>query len=136
MEKEIVLVKAHSGIPGNEYADFKAREAAYLGSLMNQRQTCTPAGIRQQFYSNRLTKQVKTWNRNALKGLTYVSQIKIRRRTGYTRSRPPRTICAVARNSARTRHTSDSAKKLGTEKAGRWNKPLKTKSGAARRTKC
>ena len=68
----ICMGEGTSGIPGSEYADYKAREAAYRGSLMNQRQTCTPAGIRQQFHTNRLTKQVKTWNRNALKGLTCV----------------------------------------------------------------
>ena len=71
-EKEIIWVKAHSGIPGNEYADFKAREAACIGSLTHQRQTCTPAGIRQQFHTNRFSKQVKTWNRSALIGLTYI----------------------------------------------------------------
>ena len=42
-EKEIAWVKAHCGIPGNEHADFKAKEAAFIGSSTHQRQTCTPA---------------------------------------------------------------------------------------------
>ena len=34
--------------------------------------TATTAGIRQEFFVNRITKPVKNWNRNALKGLTYL----------------------------------------------------------------
>ena len=63
---------AHSAIPGNEYADYKAKEAALIGSLTHQHQICTPAGIRQHFRTNRLTKQVRTCNWNALRALVYL----------------------------------------------------------------
>lgn len=56
-EKGIVWVKAASGIPGNEYADYKAKEVVFIGSLIHQRQIRTPASVRQQFHVHRLTKQ-------------------------------------------------------------------------------
>lgn len=46
--------------------------AAFMGSSTHQRQTCTPAGISQEFWANRLTKQVNSWNRNALKDLLWI----------------------------------------------------------------
>ena len=64
-------VKAHDGIPENEYADYKAKETGSIGRLLNQRQIATTAGIRATFHSNRLSKQLKTWDRNAVRGLTY-----------------------------------------------------------------
>ena len=71
-EKEIVWVKAHDGIPGNEYADYKAKETGSIGRLLNQRQIATPAGIRALFHSNRISEQVKIWDRNAIRSLTYL----------------------------------------------------------------
>ena len=71
-EKDIAWVKAHDGIPGNDYADYKAKETGSIGRLLNQRQTATPAGIRAIFRSNRISEQVRTWDRNAIGGLTYV----------------------------------------------------------------
>ena len=71
-EKEIAWVKAHDGIPGNEYADYKGKETGSIGRLLNQRQTAT-TGIRAIFHSNRISKQVKTWDRNSVRGLTYIT---------------------------------------------------------------
>ena len=84
-EREIAWVKGHSGIPGNGYAGYKAKEAPYIGSSTHQRQLCTPAGTRQEFHTSRLTKQVKAWNRNALQGLTYMETDKDHPRAGFTR---------------------------------------------------
>ena len=72
-EKEIAWVKAYDGIPGNEYAGDKAQETGSIGRLLNQRQTATPGGIRALFRSNRISTQVKTWDRNSLRGLTYIT---------------------------------------------------------------
>ena len=66
-DKEIVWVKGHSGIPENDYADFKSKEAAAIGSLTHERQTATTAGNRQEFCVNRMSKPVTHWNRKAFK---------------------------------------------------------------------
>ena len=65
-------MKEHSGIAGNEYADFKAEGAVAIGTLTHRRQTATTTGFRQEYFADRVSKQVKNWDRNSLKGLTYV----------------------------------------------------------------
>ena len=65
-DKEIVWVRAHDGIPGNE-------RRGGIGRLVNQRQTATTAGITAKFKCNRLSEQVKTWDRNAINGLAYIA---------------------------------------------------------------
>lgn len=75
-EKEVVWVTAHDRIQGNEYADYQAREAAFIGSLTHQRQTCTPAAIQHEFHTNRVTKDMKSWNWNSLRALVYLEMDK------------------------------------------------------------
>lgn len=65
-------VKANSSVAGNEIADYKVKEAVAIGSLTHQQQTATTAGIRQELFLNRTSRQVKNWNRNAWKDLTYI----------------------------------------------------------------
>ena len=43
-----------------------------FGRLANRPQIATPAGLRQNFYANRITKQVWEWNRKALRGYIYL----------------------------------------------------------------
>ncbi|KAF8416400.1 hypothetical protein EV426DRAFT_703786 [Tirmania nivea] len=69
--KTVMWVKGHSGVEGNERADRKAKEVAWVGKRMLRPDIVTPAGIRQAFPMGRPSKQTK-WNREALRGLTYV----------------------------------------------------------------
>ncbi|KAF8424370.1 hypothetical protein EV426DRAFT_712188 [Tirmania nivea] len=61
----------HSEVEGNERADRKAKEMAWVGKRMLRPDFITPAGIRQAFPMGRPSKQTK-WNWEALRGLTYV----------------------------------------------------------------
>ncbi|KAF8416252.1 hypothetical protein EV426DRAFT_700412 [Tirmania nivea] len=70
MDAEMLGV-GHSGVKGNERADRKAKEVAWVGKRMLRPDIVTPAGIRQAFPMRRTSKQTK-WNREALRGLTYV----------------------------------------------------------------
>ncbi|KAF8416439.1 hypothetical protein EV426DRAFT_721797 [Tirmania nivea] len=69
--KTVMWVKGHSGVEGNERADRKAKEVAWVGRRMLRPDVITPAGIRQAFPMGRPSKQTK-WNREALRGLTYM----------------------------------------------------------------
>ncbi|KAF8415775.1 hypothetical protein EV426DRAFT_661913 [Tirmania nivea] len=69
--RTVVWVNGHDGVEGNERADRKANEAAWVGSRMLRPDIVTPAGIRQAFPMGRPSKQAK-WNREALRGLTYI----------------------------------------------------------------
>ena len=68
--KEIAWVKAHDGIP---WDGFKAKETGGIGHLFKQSQTATPAGIKAIFRCNRISEQVRIWDRNAIRGLTYIT---------------------------------------------------------------
>ncbi|KAF8418310.1 hypothetical protein EV426DRAFT_720673 [Tirmania nivea] len=66
--KTVMWVKGHSGVEGNERADRKAKEVAWVGRRMLRPDVITPAGIRQAFPMGRPSKQTK-WNREALRGV-------------------------------------------------------------------
>ena len=69
--KRLSWVKGHDGTKGNEEADYKARETAWVGSMMHKPDTPTPAGIRQAFPLYH-TQKCKKWKNHEVKGLTYV----------------------------------------------------------------
>ena len=65
-------VPGHSGIMGNELADYMAKKEVSIGKAMNHKDIATPAGIRHHFRITQKTRQVKDWDRNTLRGYTYI----------------------------------------------------------------
>ena len=57
--RELVWVKGHSGVEGNELADRKARETVVVGRLLLKPDIVAPAGIRQAFPLHTRTKYDK-----------------------------------------------------------------------------
>ncbi|KAF8427074.1 hypothetical protein EV426DRAFT_686742 [Tirmania nivea] len=68
--KMVMWVKGHSGVEGNERADRKAKEVAWVGRRMLRPDVITPAGIRQAFPMGRLSRQTKEQGGSA--GMTYI----------------------------------------------------------------
>jgi len=68
---ELMWVKGHSGVTGNEEADRRAKETVMKGIWESRRSLSTPAGIRQTYPLFRREAQMK-WGREELRGLTYL----------------------------------------------------------------
>ena len=71
-EKKIAWVKGHSGVKGNELADLRAKKEAWMGARRGDKPIATAGGIRHKFRATWNTEQVKNWDREALKGHTYI----------------------------------------------------------------
>ena len=57
---------------GNEAADRRAKAAITIGKMMSKPSIATPTGIRQAFKCHQCTKHMRTWDREAIRGLTYI----------------------------------------------------------------
>ena len=68
---EIMWVKGHAGVDGNEVADKSAKIRAYGGRVAQRTSILTPAGIRQDHPIHSKPLHLK-WTRRQLKGLTYI----------------------------------------------------------------
>ena len=68
---ELMWVKGHAGVEGNEVADKRAKIRAYGGRVAQRASILTPAGIRQDHPVHSKPPHLK-WTRRQLKGLTYM----------------------------------------------------------------
>ena len=69
--RSLVWVKGHSGVEGNEEANRRAKDAVMRGQWWSEPSLATPAGIKQAYpLYNRLPHM--KWNRDELRGLTYL----------------------------------------------------------------
>ena len=70
--KKIAWVKRHSKVMGNELAGLKAKSEAWMVVRRREMNIATAGGIRHEFRITRRTKQVYEWDREALKGHSYI----------------------------------------------------------------
>ena len=70
--KKLEWVKGHSGVMGNELADLRVKKGVWEGTRRGEANIATAAGIRHEFRVTRKSKQVQEWDRDALKGHTYL----------------------------------------------------------------
>jgi len=68
----LIWVKGHNGVKGNEEANYRAKLEALNGSLLQKPNLATPASIKQAHPLYQHSSPVKSWDRQALKGLTYI----------------------------------------------------------------
>jgi len=71
VERRLTWVKGHAGCVGNEAADKRAKEKVEEGIWGNFRSLATPAGIKQAYPLFNKEQHMK-WNRDELRGLTYL----------------------------------------------------------------
>ena len=69
--KELMWVKGHSGVEGNERADKRAKDTVRRGQWRSEPSLATPAGIRQEYPLYHRSPHLK-WDRRELRGLTYL----------------------------------------------------------------
>ena len=70
--KSITWVKGHSGVIGNELADWRAKQGVWEGRAMGKPDIATAGGIHHPFRLTLASAQVKNWDREALKRHTYI----------------------------------------------------------------
>jgi len=70
-EKCLVWVKVHSGVEGNKRADKRAWERVEKGVWRSDPSLETTAGIRQAYQLFQKKRHMK-WNRDEVRGLTYL----------------------------------------------------------------
>lgn len=70
--KELTWVPGHSGILGNELAGYKAKQGVRMGAAEGRGNIATPVAIRHHFRLTEQRVQVREWDRDALRGYTYI----------------------------------------------------------------